>query len=103
MLLAGMDTSPLETLCHHLDGAFIKNPSIEINGDNPEDSLAAIFKELGDVGQKVLENGRKNSPSGKAWSPREGESFDREIDDVIVALLRYKKVAHTVHDAKRRV
>jgi len=102
MLMAGMDPSPLEVLCNKVDGVFFKNPDVKIDGDNPETSLAAIFKELGDVGNVVLTNGRKLSPSGEAWSPREGESFDREIDDVIVALLRYKIIAHAVHDAEPR-
>jgi hypothetical protein len=102
MLMDGMDTLPLEELCRRLDGLFFRNPDVDIDEADPEKSLSLIMKEMGDVGHVAMKNCDESSPAGKKWNQREREAFDREIDDWLIAILKYKKVAHAVHDAQSR-
>ena len=97
MLLSGMDTAPLEELCRSLDGFFCRYPAVEIDEANPERSLAAVMAEVGDISRTVLENCDKHGPGGEKWTRRERENFDRQVDEALCAILKYKKVAHAVH------
>ena len=100
MLMDEMDTLPLEALCRQLNGVFCKNIDIEVDGVSPEKSLGQLLKELGDMSAVAAKNCEEHGPCGEKWSPREQDAFDRELDDVLVAIMIYKQVAHATHDHK---
>jgi len=85
MLLAGMDTSPLEELARSLNMVLVRVPSPQEHAHLAKEVLAC-GEEFGDVCRAISGALDKKSPGGKSITRREREAIRREIDENVAQL-----------------